>query len=138
MNLIDLGSGRDFEPHFLNCYMQIIMGAMEQDKEKVIHYSELIGFLTGEESKEMYDAHYEGTRIIGEPFRMKDGELFDYGGAGLAQKIGGLLPTLSKHRLTPPPQEVYSLHKKIVGCYLMCIKLRAQVPARDILLETYD
>lgn len=53
-------------------------------------------------------------------------------------KIGNILPTLSKHRLTPPPQEVYSLHKKIVGAYLMCIKLRAQVPAREILLDTYD
>lgn len=48
-----------------------------------------------------------------------------------------ILPTLSKHRLTPPPQEVYSLHKKIIGSYLMCIKLRAQVPARAILEETY-
>lgn len=56
MNLIDLGSGRDFDNHFLDCYMQIIMGAMELDRDKVIHYSESIGFLTGEESIEMYDA----------------------------------------------------------------------------------
>ena len=48
------------------------------------------------------------------------------------------MPTLSKHRLTPPPQEVYSLHKKIIGTYLMCIKLKARVPARALLEETFD
>ena len=76
--------------------------------------------------------------IIGEPFRTKKGELYDYGAAGMTSKISKILPTLSKHRLTPPPQEVYSLNKKIIGTYLMCIKLRARVPARDILEETYN
>jgi len=94
--------------------------------------------LTGEENKEMFNAQYKGTMIVGEPFRTKPGELYDFGQAGITQKVHSILPTLSKHRLTPPPQEVYSLHKKIIGSYLMCIKLRAQVPARSILEDTYD
>lgn len=45
---------------------------------------------------------------------------------------------MSKNRLTPPPKEIYSLHRKIMGTYLMCIKLRAQVPARQIFEDTYN
>lgn len=98
-----------------------------------------IGFLTGEENKEMFDAHYTGTMIVGEPFRVPTRDsLYDFGTAGLTEKVYQILPTMSKHRLTPPPQEIYSLHKKIIGTYLMCIKLKAQVPARRCLEDTYE
>ena len=65
--------------------------------------------------------------VLGEPFRC-DG-LYDFGEQGFIQKVRHLLPTMSKHRLTPPPEEVYSLNKKIVGTYMTCIKLRSRVPA---------
>ena len=139
MNLLDLGAGRDFDDDFLDSYMQIIWGAFKEDKNAIIDNSMNIGFLTGDERKEMLDAHYEGTLIVGEPFRVPTSDsLYDFGSAGLTEKVHHILPTMSKHRLTPPPQEVYSLHKKIIGCYLMCIKLKARVPARKCLEETYD
>lgn len=87
MNLIDLGAGRDFEDDFLDNYMQIIWGSLSDDKERIIHHSENIGFLTGEESREMYEAQYKGTMIIGEPFRTKDDELYDFNETGLAMKV---------------------------------------------------
>ena len=90
-------------------------------------------FLTGEENREMLDAHFEGVMIVGEPFRTANSEdLYDFGLAGFTSKVVTLLPTLSKHRLKPPPEQIYSLHKKVVGTYLMCIKLKARVPARKI------
>ena len=33
----------------------------------------------GEENKEMLNAHYKGTMIIGEPFRTSKNELYDFG-----------------------------------------------------------
>ncbi|KAL3573141.1 hypothetical protein D5086_027045 [Populus alba] len=42
-----------------------------------------------------------------------------------------------RHRLTPPPDEVYSLHRKLSGAFLACIKIGAVVPCRELLLEIY-
>ncbi len=43
-----------------------------------MEHSLKLGFLTGEENKEMLHAHYLGALAIGEPFRHTDG-LFDFG-----------------------------------------------------------
>ena len=36
---------------------------------------------------------------------------------------------------SPPPEEVYTLHRKLAGAYMLCIKLGAVVPCRDMLEE---
>lgn len=127
--MLDFGAGREFDNEFLDHYMQIIYGAYKSDKDLILHHSHRINFLTGEENKEMLNAHNTGVMIVGEPFRHTDG-LYNFGSADFTKSVMEILPTMSKYRLTPPPKEVYSLHKKVVGTYLICIKLKAQVPAR--------
>lgn len=95
--------------------------------------------MTGEENREMKEAHHTGVMIVGEPFRTPNSDdLYDFGTSGFTEKVIHLLPTMSKHRLTPPPAEIYSLHKKVVGTYLTCIKLKSKVPARKIFESTYS
>ena len=36
-------------------------------------------------------------------------------------------------RNSPPPEEVYTLHRKLAGAYMLCIKLGAIIPCRDML-----
>jgi len=139
LNLIDFGAGREYETQFLEYYLEIIHGSYTSDRKKIIENSLNMKMLTGEENREMADAHYTGVMIVGEPFRTSHREeLYDFASAGFTEKVTKLLPTMSKHRLTPPPKEIYSLHKKVVGSYLMCIKLRSQVPARRIFEDTYE
>ena len=76
--MLDFGSGRDFDQAFLDGYIQIIHGAYVLNREQVMEHSLKLGFLSGEENKEMLNAHYLGALAIGEPFRHKDG-LFDFG-----------------------------------------------------------
>lgn len=138
LNLIDFGSGRDFDDKFLDGYMKVIHGAFIQNRDQVIHYSKELGFLTGEENKEMFAAHYLGTLAMAEPFKVTPTGYYDFGSQTITKNVNEIVPAMSKHRLTPPPKEIYSLHRKIVGTYMMCIKLHAKVQARDIFLETYE
>jgi hypothetical protein len=49
--------------------MRIIHGGFINDKDQILHYSKDVGFLTGEENKEMLHAHYLGVLAMAEPFK---------------------------------------------------------------------
>jgi aarF domain-containing kinase len=87
----------------------------------------------------MKDAHVDAVMILGEAFA-KD-ETFDFGRQSTAGRIHHLVPVMLKHRLTPPPEETYSLHRKMAGCFLLCAKLLAQIkckPMFDAVYEEYE
>lgn len=98
--------------------------------------SKRLGFLTGMESEIMLDAHVQAGFVVGLPFSKPGGH--DFGAANITPSISNLGATMLKHRLTPPPDEVYSLHRKLSGAFLACIKLGAVVPCRELLFEVYE
>ena len=65
---------------------------------------------------------------MGEPFRAVG--KYDFRGSGMTKRINALGITMLKERLTPPPKEAYSLHRKLSGAFLTCIKLRASIHCR--------
>ena len=130
LNLIDFGSSRNFDQRFLDGYMNVIHGAFIENREQVMHFSRDLGFLTGEENKEMQHAHYLGVLAMAEPFKLNSTGIYDFASQTITRNMNEIVPAMTKHRLTPPPKEIYSLHRKIVGTYMMCIKLKAKVPAR--------
>jgi aarF domain-containing kinase len=97
--------------------------------------SKRLGFLTGMESDVMLDAHVQAGFIVGLPFS-KPGP-YDFRSTNITQSISHLGATMLKHRLTPPPDEAYSLHRKLSGAFLACIKIGAVVPCRELLLDMY-
>lgn len=58
LNLLDFGAGRDFEEEFLDTYLEIIHGAFTGDRDKIMAKSHELKFLTGEENREMQNAHF--------------------------------------------------------------------------------
>ena len=98
--------------------------------------SRRLGFLTGEESEIMLDAHVQAGFVVGLPFSKAGG--YDFRANNITHNVSNLGATMLKHRLTPPPDEVYSLHRKLSGAFLACIKLGAVVPCREMLLEVYE
>lgn len=135
--LIDFGSCSDFPRPFVDDYLRMVRGCADRDSDAVVGASVRLGFLTGDESKAMMDAHTQAGFIVGDPFA-EEGE-YDFGvNSGMTRRVSELGKTMLKDRLTPPPQEAYMLHRKLSGAFLTCMKIRARVPCRDMLLQVWD
>eukprot|EP00192_Tetraselmis_astigmatica_P024868 CAMPEP_0117679190 /NCGR_PEP_ID=MMETSP0804-20121206/17687_1 /TAXON_ID=1074897 /ORGANISM="Tetraselmis astigmatica, Strain CCMP880" /LENGTH=623 /DNA_ID=CAMNT_0005488605 /DNA_START=206 /DNA_END=2077 /DNA_ORIENTATION=+ len=137
LHLIDFGAARDYPKSFVDDYLRMVKACAEQDSDEVVATSVRLGFLTGEESRVMLDAHCKAGFVVGLPFA-EDG-LYDFGASRtMTREVTDLGGIMLKHRLTPPPQEAYSLHRKLSGAFLSCIKLRAKVPCRELFMDCYE
>ncbi|CAG8672236.1 6403_t:CDS:2, partial [Ambispora leptoticha] len=132
IELLDFGASRDFGEQFINLYREALKAAVKQDYEGCIYYSEQLGFLTGLETEVMKRAHAESMMTIGEPFARP---LYDFSTQTVTDRVRNLIPTMLKHRLTPPPDETYSLHRKLSGAFLLCAKMGAKIRCKDIFDE---
>ncbi|XP_058807620.1 atypical kinase COQ8B, mitochondrial isoform X2 [Phymastichus coffea] len=137
MILLDFGACRSYTKEFMNKYIEVINGASEGDRHKVLTISREMGFLTGYESKIMEEAHVDAVMILGQVFD-RDHEYFDFGGQDVTRRIQALVPTIVHHRLCPPPEEIYSLHRKLSGVFLLCAKLNVKINCRDMFREVYN
>jgi aarF domain-containing kinase len=93
--------------------------------------------LSGEEPEVLIDAHVEAGFQVGTPFATEGAHDFATNRA-MTRKVAGLGKVMLKHRLKAPPEEAYSLHRKLSGCFLACMRLGARVDARRMLRETYE
>lgn len=163
VGLLDFGASRDYPKSFVDDYLRLVWAAANGDRRTIedvsvrsespggggargqallrcaTHpstYLPAVGFLTGLESPVMREAHVTSGLVVGEPF-MTPG-VFDFRASGMTARLSGHLSVFSEHRLTPPPDEVYSLHRKLAGAFLICIRMGARIHCRDLLEEVWN
>ncbi|KAH8387177.1 hypothetical protein KR093_005350 [Drosophila rubida] len=137
--LIDFGSTRFYKHEFIRNYRQVIISAAQNNRQGVLDMSRQMGFLTGYETKQMEQAHVDAVMILGEIFRY-DGA-FDFGRQNTTERLAALVPTMVAHRLCPPPEEIYSIHRKLSGIFLLCARLNVRLNCvpfyKDIILGKF-
>lgn len=131
--LIDFGSTRFYTDEFIENYRAVILAAVADDYDTVLALSRKMNFLTGYETKQMEVAHVNAVMILGEMFRYQ-GE-FNFGKQNTTKRIASLVPTMIAHRLCPPPEEIYSIHRKLSGVFLLCARLDVKLDCRPIFEE---
>ncbi|XP_025269973.1 atypical kinase COQ8B, mitochondrial isoform X1 [Camponotus floridanus] len=134
--LLDFGACRAYEKAFMDKYIEVINAASEGNRNKVLQLSREMKFLTGYESKIMENAHVDAVMILGQIFD-NNHEYYDFGGQDVTKRIQVLVPTIIHHRLCPPPEEIYSLHRKLSGIFLLCAKLGVRIKCRDMFRDIY-
>jgi aarF domain-containing kinase len=135
---LDFGASRDYPNEFIDPYMRVLVAAAKNDRRAIGDLSIQLGYLTGAESKSMLEAHIQSVLTLAEPFKESGPLVYDFRDQTITDRVRGLIPVMMKERLAPPPEETYSLHRKLSGAFLMCARLGSRVPCRELFRSTVE
>ena len=80
----------------------------------------------------MVNAHVNSVLTLAEPFMDTTPEIYDFRDQTITDRVRGFIPVMVRERLAPPPEETYSLHRKLSGAFLLCARLGSRVRCREM------
>ncbi|BFZ61823.1 hypothetical protein YB2330_002899 [Saitoella coloradoensis] len=135
ISLLDFGASRAFPDKFIDLYTQTLLAASRGDREACRTLSIELGYLTGMETNAMTTAHVDSILTLGEPFANSAPDTYDFSQQTITDRVKGLISVMIHQRLSPPPVETYSLHRKLSGAFLLCAELDAKIECKKIFKE---
>lgn len=135
LELLDFGASRDYPIEFISTYVRTLVAASRNDRGACKELSLKLGYLTGHESQAMVDAHVSSLVTIAEPFMLSSPDVYDFQNQTITDRVREFIPLMIRERLSPPPEETYSLHRKLSGAFLLCARLGSRVPCKELFAE---
>jgi aarF domain-containing kinase len=132
LELLDFGASREYPAEFIDTYVRTLVAASRNDREACRELSIKLGYLTGYESETMVDAHINSILTLAEPFTQSAPDIYDFRDQTITERVRSFIPVMLRERLAPPPEETYSLHRKLSGAFLLCAKLESRVPCKEL------
>ncbi|KAL4877717.1 ABC1 family-domain-containing protein [Aspergillus karnatakaensis] len=138
LELLDFGASRAYPSDFINKYIQTLLAASRADRQTCHTLSIDLGYLTGHESRAMIDAHVSSILTLAEPFMDTSPDVYDFQDQTITERVRDFIPVMIKERLAPPPEETYSLHRKLSGAFLLCARLGSRVKCKELFRDAME
>ncbi|KAL4899669.1 hypothetical protein BDW74DRAFT_163098 [Aspergillus multicolor] len=138
LELLDFGASRAYPDSFIDKYIQTLRAASRGDRETCHALSIELGYLTGHESRAMIDAHVSSILTLAEPFMDSSPDVYDFRDQTITERVRDLIPVMIRERLAPPPEETYSLHRKLSGAFLLCARLGSRVRCKELFSDAME
>ena len=138
LELLDFGASREFPDKFVEPYVSLLIAASRGDREACRDLSIQLGYLTGQESGQMLKAHVDSIMTLAEPFVSTAPEVYDFEDQTITDRVRANIGLMLNERLAPPPEETYSLHRKLSGAFLLCARLKSKVKAREMFANAVE
>ena len=132
IGLLDLGAARVVSAPISELYRELFFAGAERDADRLREVALRIGFFAPDERSDFVASLLELLRLGCEPFASR--EPYDFGRSTLPERIRELTLELAfgKGYVPPPPPETLFLHRKVGGTFLLCARLGARIPVRDL------
>ncbi len=132
--LLDFGSTVSFEEKFTRRYAQIARAMIDGDELAVRRLAEQMGYINPGNSDEYVGKILNLIRLVSEP--VIQGGIYDFGTSDVFARgrdagLEMIFEDMSEYRV-PPPETMF-LHRKLVGCFMLCSRLGARVDVQKLI-----
>ena len=133
IGLLDFGSTREIEAALSEKYARICRAILAGNRQAVRAGAVDIGYLRSDESEARAAGVVDLILLVCEPLR-RPGP-YDFGRSRLPARVRDLGMDLAFRRgfLRAPPPETMFLHRKLVGSFLLCARIRARVDVHSLI-----
>ena len=136
--LLDFGSAIEYPAEFRNRYARICRAVLDDDADTVREVAMEIGYVHEDDPPAHVREVVDLLLIVCEPLRHPG--IYDFGASDLIPRAraAGMDLVFRSGYFRPPPPETMFLHRKLVGCFLLCARMRARFPVTELILPFLD